>query len=42
MIENLPKSHSQVSHNVCAFHKHNPGKEYAGCTCSSAYEFITS
>jgi len=29
-----------TSRHTCAFHKKNPGKEYAGCTCSSSYSQI--
>ncbi len=25
-----------IKHNVCDYHKENPGKSYAGCTCSGS------
>ena len=31
----------EVNEKVCPFHKKNPGKFYAGCTCSTTYAQIT-
>lgn len=41
MIVEQPKGRIVESHHVCDFHKRKPGKSYAGCTCSSAYVFVT-
>lgn len=26
-----------ISHSTCPWHKANPGKPFAGCTCSASY-----
>ena len=31
---------TKVDHRICAFHKRNPLKSYAGCTCSSSYSLV--
>jgi hypothetical protein len=27
----------ETTHTTCSYHKQNPGKPFAGCTCSSSY-----
>ena len=29
-----------VTHRICKFHVENPGKSYAGCTCSSSFGYV--
>jgi hypothetical protein len=37
MIINIKPGKVEVKHFVCDYHKRNPNKKYAGCTCSSIY-----
>ncbi len=38
IIQYNPDEHITVTtHNVCSYHKSNPNKSYAGCTCISSY-----
>lgn len=36
MLIKLPPMETTVESNICSYHKKNPGKAYAGCTCSGA------
>jgi len=43
MIIHVPNSVKvEVSKHICDYHVKNPNKQYAGCTCSSAYKMIGS
>lgn len=37
IVEQLREMESVVKHHTCDYHKRNPGKPYAGCTCSTSY-----
>ena len=37
MLIRQPPLITEVTHNTCSFHQRNPGKPYAGCTCSGSY-----
>lgn len=41
MIIKQEKAESITTHNICEFHKKNPNKDYAGCTCSVVYTIYT-
>ncbi len=40
LIEYNSEDYEVVSkHHVCDYHKRNPGKAWAGCTCGGSYGF---
>jgi len=40
LIVRDPKEYDiSIKKHVCDFHKKTPGKHFAGCTCSSNYDY---
>lgn len=42
MIIQTQKGQTKIEHHVCDFHRKHPRTDFAGCTCSGAYIFVTS
>lgn len=40
MLIRQPPTKSVVTIHTCDYHKRNPGKNYAGCTCSGSFAVV--